>query len=149
MCGLSDATKSLIFPIVQFVPRQTAQPIRSLSATVERHTWAGTREHCHQTSTCELGSTSYGVSAGFSVECHSAATSGRRSASERPFDALWPAQDGHPLLPLLRFATDVAHSCSGLFGHLHHTRRPDQAVTFEAVSAPLRVGCHWAASVGF
>lgn len=65
----------------------------------------------------------------------------------RLFSALarWPEQNGHRR-ELLRAETVIRHSwpCS----HRHHTLALDQGKTSLAVRAPLRIGCHSAASRG-
>jgi hypothetical protein len=63
-------------------------------------------------------------------------------------DGKRPAQNGHPVPPVIRLFGDARHSWSGPSGHLHQTFRPDPRDTLCGLSAPLRLGCHWATRAG-
>src|SRR3954469_10704295 len=71
-----------------------------------------------------------GVRSPFLVGCHSAAMPGKSVASELVAEALWPAQDGHPVPRLTRLAEVASHWWSGPTEQDHQYFWLDPATTW-------------------
>jgi hypothetical protein len=101
----------------------------------------------HQAIRVEVATTPEGVSGPLSSGCHWAAISSKSASRLLVTEGRRFAQKGHPV-PWVRLFGWARHRWSGPRGQIHHTRRPEPAVSSPGVSSPFRSWSHSRTSSG-